>query len=139
MLFIKRIQYSLVFCFILSSFFIEAQKVFTNPLLPSGADPWVIQKGSYYYYTHTTGRNLVLYKTKNLGGIKTAERKVIWQPPDSTMYSKQIWAPELHLINGKWYFYFAADDGRNENHRLYVLENASTDPMKGSWTLKGKI
>lgn len=116
-----------------------AQQTLTNPLLPSGADPWAIYKDGFYYVTHTTGRNIVLYKTASMAALKSAERKVVWTPPDSTMYSKQLWAPELHFINSKWYFYFAADDGRNENHRLYVLENPSADPMKGEWTFKGKI
>ena len=124
----KRIQYGLVFFFLLSGYYTAAQKYFTNPLLASGADPWVIEKNGNYYFTHTTGRNIVLYKTNSLAGLKTATRKIVWQPPDSTMYSKQIWAPELHLIENKWYFYFAADDGKNENHRMYVLENSSADP-----------
>ncbi len=34
---------------------------------------------------------------------------------------------------------FAADDGSNNNHRMYVLENPSADPMKGEWMLKEKI
>ena len=42
-------------------------------------------------------------------------------------------------LQGKWYAYFAADDGDNIHHRLYVLENASTDPMQGEWTFKGQI
>lgn len=133
------LPYRFLFCLVITGFFAGAQTHFTNPLLPSGADPWAIEKDGFYYYTHTTGRNLVLYKTTNIAALKTAEKKVIWQPPEGTMYSKQIWAPELHFINGKWYFYFAADDGKNENHRLYVLENSSPDPMKGEWIFKGKI
>ena len=35
--------------------------------------------------------------------------------------------------------YFAADDGSNQHHRLFVLENPSADPTTGSWTFKGKI
>lgn len=30
-------------------------QTFTNPLLPSGADPYSYYKDGYYYYTHTTG------------------------------------------------------------------------------------
>lgn len=116
-----------------------AQDYFTNPILPVGADPWMIQKDGYYYYTHTTGKNLALYKTKNFAGLATAEHKIVWEPPDSTSYSHQIWAPELHFINNKWYFYFAADNGNNNNHRIYVLENASKDPMLGNWHFKGKV
>ena len=112
---------------------------FTNPLLPSGADPWSIHKDGYYYYTHTVGNKLVIWKTKNLADLETAPSKTIWIPPAGTMYSKQIWAPEIHFIQQKWYVYFAADDGRNENHRMYVLENASTDPMQGEWIFKGKV
>lgn len=55
------------------------------------------------------------------------------------MYSKELWAPEIHFIQGKWYFYFAADDGNNLNHRMYVLENNSADPMQGEWIFKGKV
>ncbi len=114
-------------------------KTFNNPLLPSGADPWNIYKDGYYYYTNTTGNRLEIWKTKNLVNLKTAERKVIWRPPANTSYSKEIWAPELHFINNKWYMYFAADDGMNDHHRMYVVENAAADPLKGSWEFKGKV
>lgn len=114
-------------------------QTFSNPLLPSGADPWSIYKDGYYYYTHTTQNKLVIWKTKNLADLKTAEQKTIFIPPPNTSYSKDLWAPEIHFIKGKWYVYFAADDGNNNNHRMYVLENASADPLQGSWTFKGKV
>src|SRR5687767_820 len=101
----------------------NGQPTFTNPLLPSGADPWSIYKDGYYYYTNTIGNRIDIWKTKSLSDLETAERKTIWTPPTGTLYSKDIWAPEIHFIQGKWYVYFAADDGKNENHRLYVLEN----------------
>ena len=116
-----------------------SQTTFTNPLLPSGADPWSIYKDGYYYYTHTLGNRIDIWKTKNLADLKTAERKTIWTPPSNTKYSKEIWAPEIHFLQGKWYVYFAADDGKNDNHRLYVLENASADPFADTWVFKGKI
>jgi GH43 family beta-xylosidase len=108
-------------------------------LLPSGADPWSIYKDGYYYYTNTLGGRIDIWKTKNLANLKSAERKTIWTPPQGTLYSKEIWAPEIHFIRGKWYVYFAADDGKNDNHRLYVLENGSANPLEGEWTFKGKI
>jgi GH43 family beta-xylosidase len=114
-------------------------RTFTNPLFPSGADPWIIFKDSVYYYTSTSGSNLFICKGRNLDDLKLSEKKVIWTPPAGTTYSKQIWAPELHFINEKWYMYFAADDGKNENHRMYVVENQSPDPLTGSWEFKGKV
>ena len=133
--------YRVFFCLLLITGWITAtaQRFFTNPLLASGADPWIIEKNGYYYFTHTTGHNLVIYKTKNLDELPQATRVVAWTPPDSTNWSRQIWAPELHFIRGKWYFYFAADNGTNENHRIYVLENKSTDPTLGSWVFKGQV
>lgn len=115
------------------------QQTFTNPLLPSGADPWVTYRDGYYYYTNTTARNITLWKTKNMGDLKDAEKKVVWTPPPGEPYSKELWAPEIHFLEGKWYVYFAADSGNNFGHRLYVLENSSKDPLQGNWILKGKL
>lgn len=116
-----------------------SQKKFTNPLLPSGADPWSIYKNGYYYYTHTLGNKLVIWRTKNIARLQSAKKDTVFMPPAGTSYSRQLWAPEIHFINNKWYLYFAADDGRNENHRLYVLENSSSDPMKDEWMFRGRI
>ncbi len=117
----------------------DTAQTFTNPLLPSGADPYSFYKNGFYYYTQTVQDSLVIWKTKNIADLKTAEHKTIFLPPAGTFYSKELWAPEIHFINGKWYTYFAADNGNNTNHRLYVLENPSEDPMQGRWTFKGKV
>lgn len=69
---------------------------FSNPLLPSGPDPLVIQSDTNYYFTHTTGNSLVIYKTSKMSDLKNAVIKTIWSPPASGPYSKDIWAPELH-------------------------------------------
>lgn len=114
-------------------------ETFTNPLLPSGADPWSIYKNGRYYYTHTIGDRLVIWKTKSIARLKTAKKKTVFRPPAGTPYSKGLWAPEIHYINHHWYLYFAADSGRNESHRLWVLENKRRNPMKGKWELKGRI
>ena len=112
---------------------------FTNPLLPSGADPWCIYKDGYYYYTNTTGRNVTVWKTRNIATLKTAATKIVFDPPPSGPNSKEIWAPEIHFLRGKWYIYFAADGGNNVDHRLWVLENSAADPFLGDWIIKGKL
>jgi GH43 family beta-xylosidase len=112
---------------------------FTNPVLSGGPDPWVIYQDGFYYYTNSTGNRLELWKTKTMPDLATAPHKTIWRPPVNTSYSKNIWAPELHFLKDKWYMYFAADDGHNANHRLYVLENSSHDPLEGEWILKGQV
>ena len=134
----KIYNLSLLLLLVCATAFAQSGK-FTNPILTSGADPYSTFHDGYYYYTNSLQNKLVLWKTKNLANIKDAESKTIWTPPEDTMYSKNIWAPEFHVIDGKWYVYFAADDGDNRNHRMYVLENKSEDPFKGEWEFKGKI
>ncbi len=114
-------------------------RTLTNPLKSSGPDPWVVTRDGWYYYMNSTGSNLTIWKTRRIEDLANAEKTVVWTPPPDQAYSKELWAPELHWIDGKWYIYFAADAGRNENHRIYVVENASADPTKGTWTLKGKV
>jgi len=112
---------------------------FTNPLLTSGPDPWVIKKDNFYYYTHTLGNRIAIWKTQKMSDLKNASAQTIWSAPSTGANSKDIWAPEIHFINNKWYAYYAADDGTNANHRMYVLENTSPDPLTGTWESKGKI
>ncbi len=117
----------------------QEKQSFSNPLLPAGADPWCIYQNGFYYYTHTTGRNITIWKTRSIADLKTAEHVVVFTPPKTGPYSKEIWAPEIHFLQGKWYVYFAADSGNNNQHRLWVLENNSPDPLTGNWIMKGKL
>jgi GH43 family beta-xylosidase len=115
------------------------QGTLTNPLLPSGPDPWITSHNGYYYYMNTTGSSLVIRKTRSIAALASAEAKTVWRAPASGPYSRDIWAPELHYLRGKWYIYFAADAGKNESHRIWVLENAAEDPVDGEWVMKGKV
>jgi GH43 family beta-xylosidase len=113
---------------------------FQNPLLPSGPDPWIIKKDQTYYYTHTLGNRIALWRTPKVSELKTAVPQTVWNAPAAGPNSQNVWAPELHFINNKWYIYYTA--GSTTDHatqRTFVLENAGTDPMAGTWTDKGKI
>jgi GH43 family beta-xylosidase len=112
--------------------------VFTNPLLPAGPDPWALYHDGTYYYMNTMQNRLVLWKTKDITDLKNAPQKTIWIPTDPKN-NRDLWAPEIHFINGKWYVYYAADDGNTDNHQLYVLENTSKDPFEGEFVMKGHI
>jgi GH43 family beta-xylosidase len=120
----------------------ESADSFTNPLLPSGPDPWVVREREYYYYMHTLGDRLAIWKTRNIADLKNAERKTVWMPPPSGPNARSIWAPELHRIDDKWYIYYtAAASGHDDDaHRgVFVLENASADPLHGEWRDWGRI
>ncbi len=112
---------------------------FTNPLLPSGPDPWVMSYRGIYYFMATIGTNLTLRATPDITDLVHAQKRVVWTPPTAGPYSHEIWAPEIHRFDNKWYIYFAADAGTNDTHRIYVIENTSEDPMEGDWTFKGQV
>ncbi|HMI05829.1 MAG TPA: glycoside hydrolase family 43 protein [Pedobacter sp.] len=113
---------------------------FKNPLLSSGPDPWVIQKDGFYYYMNTQGNRISIYKTKTLSQLDRAEIKVVYNAPASGADSKNIWAPELHFLNSKWYIYYTAgSSGDLSTQRMFVLENSDADPTKGTWVVKGQI
>jgi GH43 family beta-xylosidase len=117
----------------------EGKATFSNPLLSSGPDPWVEYKDGFYYYMNSTQTNLTVWKTRNIAELKSAEKKIVWNPPANGPYSHDIWAPEIHFLQGKWYIYFAADTGKNSSHRIWVIENSSPDPLVGEWIFKGKV
>ncbi|WP_160711782.1 family 43 glycosylhydrolase [Chitinophaga solisilvae] len=114
--------------------------IFTNPLLGSGPDPWVIRHKGMYYYMHTTGHHLVIRKTEKMSDLSRAKEVVIWTPPAKGPDARDIWAPELHRLNNKWYLYYSAgsSDSIHPQH-TFVLENSAADPATGTWTSRGQI
>lgn len=118
---------------------------FTNPLHSSGPDPYVIKKDANYYYTHTLGNRIGLWKTTAMSKLASAPQTTIFTAPTTGPNSRDVWAPELHYINSKWYVYYTAGDGTSvagdpfASQRTFVLENSSADPTTGTWVDKGRV
>lgn len=104
--------------------------------LCGGADPWFYRHDGRYYHCYSVGNGVAVRAADRLSELTTAEGTVVYTAPAGTDRSCNYWAPELHFINGRWYIYVAADDGRNENHRMYVL---SGDDPTGPFTMEGRI
>ncbi len=105
-----------------------ANSTFVNPIY-EGADPFVFKHtDGFYYFCQSEGdRGIAVWKSDRLTdkGVK----RLVWKAPDSGWNSKEVWAPELHYLQGKWYIYYAADDGNNRNHRTGVLQSKTRDPQ----------
>ena len=136
-----RLALALASALLLSSAAAAAE--FANPLVMQRADPHVtLHADGFYYYTATVPEydRIELRRTRDLNGLAKAETKTIWRRHDSGAMSRNIWAPELHHIDGKWYLYFTA--GRLDapfDIRLYVLENAAANPLEGQWVERGQL
>jgi len=88
-----------------------------------GQDPWVVaHDGSLLLVQSACGnRRLVVKRFRDLEHIDRNVETVIWAPDGSGDHGRQLWAPELHQIAGRWYVYYSASDGRAANHRVYAL------------------
>ncbi|HEX6961559.1 MAG TPA: family 43 glycosylhydrolase, partial [Lacipirellula sp.] len=113
-----------------------SRRHFTNPIY-EGADPWVVQHGGVYFACQSYGnRGITVHASKDL--TKLGPKEVVWRAPNEGPFSREVWAPELHRLDGRWYIYFAASDGENRNHRTYVLESEGDDPF-GPYELRGPV
>ncbi len=125
----------------------ERNREYRNPIVWQRADPWVYKhKDGYYYFTASVPEydRIEIRRSKVLQGLGEAEPVTVWRKHETGALSANIWAPELHYIEGKWYIYFAAAWSTETreglfDHRMYVLENASENPMEGQWVEKGQV
>ena len=101
---------------------------FTNPVDPTGHDPWVLRHDGRYYYCVSRGGAICIASSPNLTDVASADAIEVWRPPAGTDYSSGLWAPELHRLGDAWYIYVAADDGDNYNHRMQVLRREAATP-----------
>lgn len=111
----------------------------TNPVLHAPAqDPQVVFADGRYYYCESSKDGIFLRAAADFAELGKAPRVRVWAPPVSGGASRNIWAPELHVLDGRCYIYFAADDGNNANHRMWVLE-ARTSDVLGAYDLVGSL
>jgi len=117
-----------------------------NPVVRQRADAQVFRHtDGWYYLTGSVPEydRLVLRRAKTLAGLATAEERVLWRHLASGPMSGFIWAPELHLIDGKWIMYFAAGpSGGGEDVfriRTHAVVCDGADPMTGGWSVLGKL
>jgi GH43 family beta-xylosidase len=123
-----------------------AAPAIVNPVVRQRADAQVFRHADGWYYM--TGSvpeydRLVLRRSRTLAGLATAKEAVLWRHLASGPMSGFIWAPELHLIDGRWIMYFAAGpSGGGEDVfriRTYAVVCDGADPMTGTWSVLGQL
>lgn len=109
---------------------------FANPIAP-GADPWVVRHDGFYYWCASENDlGVAVYRSERL--TDRGAKSVVWRAPAHGPHSREIWAPELHRLDGRWYIYVAASNGRNETHRMIVLESVDGTPT-GEFRFKAEL
>ncbi|KAF2807974.1 putative xylan 1,4-beta-Xylosidase [Mytilinidion resinicola] len=105
--------------------------------------------------TYTTNDNITLLRSRGLTDWKNADAKLLFKPPEGLNYSTDLWAPEIHQIDGRWYVIFTADPNGDSPppevdmycdmncpavfHRMYVLEGSGSDPWAADFALKSQL
>ncbi|KUI52934.1 Extracellular exo-alpha-(1-_5)-L-arabinofuranosidase [Cytospora mali] len=105
-------------------------------------DPWVVAANSRFYLTFTLGNRIEIWQSPHLEDFHNCQKSIIWKPPPGSSWSEDIWAPELHYLNGTWYIYTcAAPPGvGNPGHRTVLLKSSKPDPMDpDAWTFLGPL
>ncbi len=127
---------------------------FQSHFVNLGGDPWVTYHDGWYYYMYT-GNGFYISRSRDLSRVNSNPVAVftLSKLVDNENFSivKELWAPELHFVDGHWYIYFTAYDGETEdtsawngctgtpsNHRMYVLESENEDAFS-TYTFKGQI
>ncbi|MFF3497901.1 family 43 glycosylhydrolase [Streptomyces sp. NPDC003247] len=115
---------------------------FANPVkAQKGADPWIAYHDGNYYLVSTSWTDVItVRKSATLAGLATAPSVQVWQG-DAASRCCNIWAPELHYLNGRWYLYYVAGQNvsdYNPTQRTHVLESTGSDPL-GPYTYKNQL
>ncbi|MDQ6635023.1 MAG: glycoside hydrolase family 43 protein [Gemmatimonadota bacterium] len=119
-----------------------AQCTFTNPLA-AGADPWVVKQDGMYYYIQSIDNGIWVSKSATLTGVITAPPSKVWAAPttsDTAWNRANVWAPELHFIDGRWYIYYAAGAPGSPflSQHAGVLESTGADAL-GTYNDRGML
>lgn len=125
---------------------------YENPFIEQRADPCILKgNDGYYYFTASypvRGNGdkegydrIVLRRSETIEGLAQAEEKTIWHYKDTTDEFRYIWAPEIRLVNGKYYVFYTSSikDGANFSIRPHVLKCTNPDDImnKESWQTMG--
>jgi GH43 family beta-xylosidase len=96
------------------------------PPLP-GQDPWLVafEGGHLLVQSARRDRRIVVRRVHDVDRMEVGPPRTIWAPSPwrarrGLRHDRQLWAPELHEIDGRWYLYVAASDGIDAHHRCYA-------------------
>jgi GH43 family beta-xylosidase len=114
------------------------RRLFDDPRPFPGQDPWVVPYDDSFLLVQSgaNNRKIVLKQFSHPGRMHDYVETVVWSPRGRSDHAHQIWAPELHELDGCWYLYYAASGGRIRDHRMYALE--ADDPF-GPYREMGKM
>ena len=119
---------------------------YSDVLIPQRADPCILlaDDGWYYFTASVPAFDLVeIRRAKTIEELPDAPTRVVWRKRETGPMSLFVWAPEIHVVDGKWTIYFAVasntpDPNGMLSHRTYCIQCAG-DPMVDEWVEMGQV
>lgn len=124
----------------------------TNPVITDNQksrDPFLVYYGDSYYSCYGYGKRVVVRKFNELSDIADAEEKVVYECDGSN--AENWYAPEMHLLDGRWHIYGAPNEQGSDCHTMQILRSKTSDPMSdyehlgeiegidGRWSIDGTV
>jgi len=107
---------------------------YTNPVVDTtSADPYIyLHTDGFYYFVLSTEGSIVVMKNDILTNWRTPmERQKVFQLPEG---NQNLWAPEIHHIDGQWYIYFTMGTGEIPTQRMWVIQALNPESPLGAYS-----
>lgn len=83
-----------------------------------GQDPHLTNWGGHLLLCESIDdRQIAISTLDSLQSPQRIDTQIVWSREDEF----EVWAPELHQIDGLWYIYYSFSDGNNRSHRTHVI------------------
>lgn len=99
-------------------------KIFNDNRPLFGQDPHLTKVNDKWILCESVDEKHVRLSYLDLEQKKRVFHQVVWENESE----QQLWAPELHRIDGLWYIYYASSNGENHTHRTMVA-GAAMNPF----------
>lgn len=84
-----------------------------------GQDPHItVVDGKFLLCESNNEEKITISTLDSLQSPQRIESVAVWDNPSE----RQVWAPELHFLDGLWYIFYTASDGNNKAHRPLILQ-----------------
>lgn len=111
------------------------ERVFVNPVRPSGSSPCLVSAGGRFYYLQSSYVRVGVWVSESIAGLKEAQEHVVYAPEGKYYIS----GPQMVRLDGKWYIYYSCEGKDMSTRIIHVLENPSEDPLEGHFMHKATL
>lgn len=85
-----------------------------------------------YYAVESAGGGIQVFRSEHLTEVlKSRYRSEVWRQPTTGWNQQNLWAPELHYVQGEWFIYYTAGESGPPfiSQRSGVLQAETDDPL----------